>query len=327
VKFGVIPSLRSAREVVELARIAEDAGFWCFGVPDTAPKINQGCYPTITASLLATDRIRVGPQISNPMNHHWSVHAAAARALDELAPGRFVLGLATGDGAVLSVGLRPARWAEVEEAVASIRTIASPTLEIFVAASGPKGTASAGRVATDLELAVGLDVETLRRFAERARAARAAAGVAEPLRIWAMAPAFVVDHEKDVAAARLGLRAIANGSSRFCFSRSFEDKGVPEEWQPVIAERLRRYDHGYHGIVGQDAPNSLLFEDRPDIQNYLLERMLAVGTADQVREKLTNTARQAGLDGIWISMMSSPFGEDRRQTLERLGAALAPALR
>jgi alkanesulfonate monooxygenase SsuD/methylene tetrahydromethanopterin reductase-like flavin-dependent oxidoreductase (luciferase family) len=322
-KVGVIPPMRSAREVVELARIAEAARFWGFGVADTAPKINHGCYPTVAATLVATKRIRVSTQITNPVNHHWSVHGAAARAFEDLAPGRFVLGMGTGDGAVRTVGLHPAKWSDVEDSIAALRGLAPDDLEIHVAASGPKGVAVAGRVATDLELAVGLDVRTLRHFAGHARAAREAAGVSEPLRVWAMVPAFVVDRESDVAEARLGLRVMAFSSSRFCFGVSFDDKGVPEDWQPVIRERLRRFDQVAHrGQLGATNPNSLLFDDHPEIQEYLIERMLAVGTAEQVRNKLANVAREAGLDGIWISMVTSPFPEDRRSTLERLAGAL-----
>jgi alkanesulfonate monooxygenase SsuD/methylene tetrahydromethanopterin reductase-like flavin-dependent oxidoreductase (luciferase family) len=317
--------MRSAREVVELAQMAESAGFWGFGIADTAPKINHGCYPTVAASLLATERIHVATQITNPVNHHWSVHGAAARAFDDLAPGRFVLGIGTGDGAVRTVGLRPAKWSDVEESIDSLREIAPPGLEIHVAASGLKGVAVAGRVATDLELAVGLDVGTLRRLAEHARAAREAASVFEPLRVWAMVPAFVADREADLADARLGLRVMAFSSSRFCFGVNFEDKGVPEDWQPVIRERLQRFDQVAHrGQLGTTNPNSLLFDDHPDIQEYLIERMLAVGTAEQVRTKLANVAREAGLEGIWLSMVSSPFGEDRKSTLERLAGALEP---
>jgi hypothetical protein len=75
--------------------------------------------------------------------------------------------------------------------------------------------------------------------------------------------------------------------------------------------------------MGKDAPNAVLFDDRPDIQDYLIDRMVAIGTAEQVREKLVTTARAAGLEGIWLSIMSSPFGEDRKTALGRLGAALA----
>src|SRR5436305_464093 len=105
--FGLLTAAHRATHVVDVARAAEDAGFWGLAVPDTAPKLFQGTYPLVTASLLATSSIRVGPFVTNPVTHHWSVHAATARALDELAPARPFLGISTGDGAVSSVGLEP----------------------------------------------------------------------------------------------------------------------------------------------------------------------------------------------------------------------------
>jgi hypothetical protein len=54
--------------------------------------------------------------------------------------------------------------------------------------------------------------------------------------------------------------------------------------------------------------------------------MVLVGTAEHVCEKLVNTASGAGLDGIWLSLLNSPFDEDRRTTLERLGGALESEL-
>lgn len=260
------------------------------------------------------------------VTHHWSVHGAAARALDELAPGRFVLGLSAGDGAVHSVGLRPARWRDVERAVVSLRPLAPPDLKIHIATSGANGAEAAGRVASVLELGVGVDVETLEFLASRGRAARSLAGINAPLGIWAMVPVYVAEREADVEEARLALRAIANGSARFCFSGGFADKNIPQAWQPIIRERLNRYDHNYHAVVGRDAPNSLLFSDRNDVQGYLLDRMIVVGTEDQVQERLALTAQRAGLDGIWISLVSSPFGEQRDVLVQRLGGALAPML-
>jgi len=325
-KLGVISSLRSVREVVDIAVRAERAGFWGLGVADTAPLLFQAAYPTITVALMATERIHIGSQIGNPVSQHWSVHASSARTMEELAPGRSFVALATGDGAVHSVGLRPSSWRALEEAVTLLKPAAPPDVDVFIAASGPRGSEAAGRVATDVEFGVGLDVGTLRRFADRARATRAAAGIDAPLGIWAMAPVFVVDDEADLAQARLEAAAVANATARFCFDRTFEDKGVPAEWQDVMRERLRAYDFGQHGTVGQGAANGLLFADRPDIQEYLIDRMLLIGTREQIGERIERLGREAGLDGLWMFMIPSSHEEDRVRLVDRVAEAVAPVL-
>src|SRR5271156_3173412 len=119
-RFGCVTTIRSVQEAVRIAGRVERAGAWGLGFVDTAPKLFHDAYVALTASLLSTQSLRVGPLVTNPVSRHWSVHAASARTLEELAPGRFFLGLSTGDGAVHSVGLHPARWADLEASVASI---------------------------------------------------------------------------------------------------------------------------------------------------------------------------------------------------------------
>lgn len=324
-RVGITSIVRSAHEVVDLAVRADKAGLWGLGVADTAPKLYQAAYPTITASLLATERLRVGPVMSNPVSQHWSVHAATANALGELAPGRFFVGLATGDGAVRSIGLKPATWARVEEAVTSLNELVSDEVELHVAASGPKGVATAGRIATDVTLGVGLDSQILKRFAARARDARAAAGITSPLRIWGLAIACFVDREERVEEARHIVRSFANTIAHFAYHGTYEGKGVPAEWHDVLRERLARYDLDYHGKA-RDNPNARLFEDRPDVQGFLIDQMLAVGTPAQVGEQLARIAREAGLDGFWVSVSPTPVEEDPRRNLDAVTEALHPAL-
>jgi hypothetical protein len=184
------------------------------------------------------------------------VHAATAKALNELASGRQFVGMATSDGAVHSVGLRPARRSELESAVSSFRSVAPDGIEVHIAASGVKGAAGGGRIASDLLLGIGLD----------------------PRR--------------------------SGGSP------SFEDMGIPEEWQPVICVRPACYDFGHHALTGAENPNSLLFADRPDIQDFLIDRQWAVGTVDQVANKLRIVVSDAELEGIWIRLIPSPRIDD-----------------
>jgi len=54
--------------------------------------------------------------------------------------------------------------------------------------------------------------------------------------------------------------------------------------------------------------------------------MLVIGTGEQVRERLLDTARDAGLEGIWIFMMPSAIERDPRRILARLGKVLGTEL-
>ncbi|PMB48401.1 5,10-methylene tetrahydromethanopterin reductase [Fischerella thermalis CCMEE 5330] len=91
-------------DYVELAQIAEEAGFDQFWVSDdlflrSAPVI-------LTAVALHTRRIQIGTCIVNPYTLHPAEMAMMAATLDEVAGGRFNLGLSAGAGDFLDwVGL------------------------------------------------------------------------------------------------------------------------------------------------------------------------------------------------------------------------------
>lgn len=321
-RFGVVNLLRSARDEVEVARACEAGGFWGLGLGDTAPHLYQDTYATAGACFQATERLRIGPTVTNIVTRHWSILGATARTFDELAPGRFFAGIGTGDGAVHSVGLAPATWASVESAIENIRTIAPPGLEVHVAASGPRGVEAAGRVASDLMLGTGLDVDAIRALTDRAHVARAAAGITEPLRTWAFVNTFVAPDTATAAAARVEQQARANTYARFAFASTFEEKAVPERWQPILRERFESYDFGSHAVGGRN-PNTVLFEDHPDLQDYLIDRMLLIGTAEECSSRLRAVAADAGLAGVWLALTPMALEEDPIRMVRTAGDAFA----
>jgi alkanesulfonate monooxygenase SsuD/methylene tetrahydromethanopterin reductase-like flavin-dependent oxidoreductase (luciferase family) len=322
----VITNVASAKHAVRIVESAEAAGFERIGIGDTGPKLYQAVYPTVAAALLSTDHIQVGPAVTNFVSQHWSVHATTARTMHEFAPGRFFLAAATGDGALHSVGLEPARWSSVVEAITDMRRYAPDGLEIHVAVSGPKGAEAAAPVATDLLLGIGLDDEATQRMAGRARRSREAAGLDAPLRIWAHTLAFAVKDEDEVQEVRANVRGLANGYARMSFDATFQDKGIPEEWQPVVRERLRRYDFDFHAKGGGAGnPNVTLFEDRPDIQGYLIDRMLLVGTYEQCAARIRDYGARNAIDGLWFAMLPFAGYEDPADGLAPFASALRDA--
>jgi alkanesulfonate monooxygenase SsuD/methylene tetrahydromethanopterin reductase-like flavin-dependent oxidoreductase (luciferase family) len=320
-RLGVINLTHSSRAAVKFAQAAEAAGFWGVGIGDTVPERYQDTYVTAAACFAATERVHIGPTVTNTVTRHWSVLGATARTFGELYPGRFFAGVATGDGACHSVGLTPSTWAKLEEDVANVRGWAPDDMEVHIAASGPRGAEAAGRVATDLILGTGLDVTALRTLSARARAARTAAGITTPLRTWGFVTTYVAPDKATADAARISQRGRSVGTARFSFSSTFEDKGVPEAWQPILRERLARYDFTNHG-VGAGNTNGYLFDDHPDIQEYLMNRFQLLGTADECEARLREVAADAGLDGCWFTQSPLTPDEDPIRRVRSTGEAL-----
>ena len=307
-RLGIVNVLHSIRESIAIAKACEAAGFWGLGLGDTAPKLYNDAYATAGPCLMSTGRLNIGPIVTNTVTRHWSVLGATTRTFEELAPGRFFLGVATGDGAAHSVGLSPATWSQVERDIANLRSIGPDSLQIQVAASGPRGAETAGRVASDLIIGTGLDAGALRSLSDRARAARSAAGITAPLRTWGFINTYIAPDQEAAEAALRRQRGRAVATARFSLGATFEDKGVPEKWHYILRERLGRYDFASHG-VGSGNPNGSLFDDVPEVLDYLLERFLLVGPADDCVAKLRRVGAEAGLDGMWILMSPVAPGE------------------
>jgi 5,10-methylenetetrahydromethanopterin reductase len=306
---------RSQQDLQAVARATEAGGFWGLGVGDSHFLYHE-LYTSITACLLGTSRVAVGPYVTNNVSRSWSVHAAAARALDELAPGRFFLGLATGDGSVHSVGQRPQRWADLEREIPLVRARVPRELEVHVTVSGPRGAATAARVADVVVIGVGADAGAIANLAEVARAQRAAS--CRPLEVWATFPLHVVEREDEVDRARDALLFAAIGLARFALGSTLEGKNVPPEHVDVLRQRLSKYSHAHHASRAADNPNAALFDDHPEVKAYLQRRMLMVGTAEACARALSSLAEACALDGVWLTLNL----EDGAEVVERLASAV-----
>ncbi|ONH22878.1 LLM class flavin-dependent oxidoreductase [Pseudofrankia asymbiotica] len=163
-KVGVrIPPCRPVRETAGLAATAERQGFDSVWFPDSQ-LLWRDVWSTLTGAALATERVGVGVLVTNPITRHPSVTASAARTVEELAPGRTRVVLGAGDSAITHAALPQARTAQLADAVDVIRTLLRgdtvgdvPTyrlhdpgprpVPVYIAASGPRNLALAGRLA------------------------------------------------------------------------------------------------------------------------------------------------------------------------------------
>jgi len=94
--------------LVALAALAEDLGAEVCLVADEGTE--RDVYVALTAVLAATERLVVGPAITNPFSRHPVTTAAAVATLAEMAPGRVWHGLGVGGSRVLGpLQLEPQR--------------------------------------------------------------------------------------------------------------------------------------------------------------------------------------------------------------------------
>jgi 5,10-methylenetetrahydromethanopterin reductase len=152
-------------------RRAETLGWDAAWQPDSQLR-RRDTYVLLAAAARATERMTLGPLLANPVNRHPSVTASSIATIDELAPGRVLLGWGVGDTAVRLAGLKPARIADLEASTRLMRALldgeavdvgaARPArlphhrpVPIWIAAGGPKTLRMAGGVADGVFIRVG----------------------------------------------------------------------------------------------------------------------------------------------------------------------------
>lgn len=86
-------------DIVQVARTAEAEGFDYFLIPDEG--VTRDVFVALTAVAMATERIKLGPAITNPYTRHPVSSAVALATIDELSGGRAFMGWGIGGSLVL----------------------------------------------------------------------------------------------------------------------------------------------------------------------------------------------------------------------------------
>src|SRR5919198_1165875 len=171
---------------------AETLGWDAALQPDSQLR-RRDTYVMLAAAARATARITLGTLLANPINRHPSVTASSIATIDELAPGRVLLGWGVGDTAVRLAGLRPARVKELEDSTRLMRALLDGQevevgaerparlphhrpVPIWIAAGGPRTLRMAGGVADGVFIRVGTHPANISRSIELIRAGAVDAG-------------------------------------------------------------------------------------------------------------------------------------------------------
>src|SRR5436190_22281102 len=175
-------------------RRAEALGWDAALQPDSQVR-GRDTYVLLAAAARVTKRITLGPLLANPVNRHPTVTASSIATIDELAPGRVLLGWGVGDTAVRLAGLKPARVAELEASTRLMRAlldgeaveVGAPRparlphhrpVPIWIAAAGPRTLRMAGAVAGGGFIRVGTPAGDIQTAVDASRARALAPGPA-----------------------------------------------------------------------------------------------------------------------------------------------------
>ncbi|MET8767520.1 TIGR03842 family LLM class F420-dependent oxidoreductase [Streptomyces sp. NPDC004658] len=335
--FGlVLQTDPPASRVVSLMKRAERNGFrygWTF---DSAV-LWQEPFVIYSQILAHTQKLKVGPMVTNPGTRTWEVTASTFATLNDMFGNRTVCGIGRGDSAMRVAGRKPNTLARISEAMKVIRALGrgeeadlggtkirfpwikeGAELPVWMAAYGPKALKMTGEEADGFILQLA-DLYLTEYMVKAVKDAAVAAG-RDPseVTICVAAPAYVTEDDSPEALAHARDQCrwfggmVGNHVADLVARYGEHSAQVPEELTDYIRAR-QGYDYAHHGRSGNP--------DTAFVPDEIVDRFCVIGPVGKHIEKLT-ALRALGVDQFAVYDMH----DAQEATIEAYGRHVIPAV-
>jgi probable F420-dependent oxidoreductase len=280
--------------------------------------------------LSETERVIVGPMVTNPGTRDWTVIASQFATLNEMYGNRTICGIGRGDSALRVLGLQPNTLGQLRESIGVVRGLANgekvrlrdrelqfswapdSRLDVWVAAYGPKALALTGEVGDGYILQLA-DPDIAEWMIKAVRSAAAKAG-RDPaaIKFCVAAPAYVGDdlaHQRDQTRWFGGM--VGNHVADIV-ERYGSDGAVPQVLTDYIKER-QGYDYAEHGRAGNTHTTFV-----PD---EVVDRFCILGPVENHLKRLAEL-RELGADQFAVYLQH----DAKDETLAAYGEHIIPAV-
>ncbi|MEV5147589.1 TIGR03842 family LLM class F420-dependent oxidoreductase [Streptomyces sp. NPDC052727] len=335
--FGlVLQTDPPASRVISLMKRAERNGFrygWTF---DSAV-LWQEPFVIYSQILANTQKLKVGPMVTNPGTRTWEVTASTFATLNDMFGNRTVCGIGRGDSAMRVAGRKPNTLARISEAMKVIRALGrgeeadlggtkirfpwikeGAELPVWMAAYGPKALKMTGEEADGFILQLA-DLYLTEYMVKAVKDAAVAAG-RDPseVTICVAAPAYVTEDDSPEALAHARDQCrwfggmVGNHVADLVTRYGEHSAQVPGELTDYIKAR-QGYDYAHHGRSGNP--------DTAFVPDEIVDRFCVIGPVGKHIEKLT-ALRALGVDQFAVYDMH----DAQEATIEAYGHHVIPAV-
>jgi 5,10-methylenetetrahydromethanopterin reductase len=193
ITFGV--RIPPCAPVDVLARQVADAEAYGFDIAWLADSqlLWRDVFSTMAVAALQTETITLATAVTNFATRHPSVVASSANTIAELAPGRVILGVGSGDSSVKPLSIKPSTVAHLRDSIGLLRELldgqfaqfgdrqarlrdAHGRVPVHLAAGGPRTYGLAGEIADGAITLAGVAPDMLRSIRAAILEGCAAAG-------------------------------------------------------------------------------------------------------------------------------------------------------
>lgn len=337
----------------EQARALEDAGFSHLWVYDS-PLVFAEPYMAMLEAARATERIVIGPGVTQPDARPAYATAQALATLAMAAPGRVAFGIGIGNSARWSLGMRPATLDTLHEHVRAVRGLLagetvmhregdrvqpirfihpdgrwldlSHPIETWVSAFGPKGQIRAGEDADAIYIRWEGDEATAAARERFQRGAELAGRDPDALKIGTVFAVFPIADESELESpeTRAALGPLVVSRLRYLTANHASAAEVPEPFRPGFEEYLAYRDRLDPVSRHLDNYEGYLVFTPEHLERFVtpesMRTVVRIGTSEEVAAELARM-RDAGIEQATLQIAGPP-----RAWIDRMGAEVLPLL-
>jgi alkanesulfonate monooxygenase SsuD/methylene tetrahydromethanopterin reductase-like flavin-dependent oxidoreductase (luciferase family) len=311
---------------VESAKKAEESGFSRIYLVD-GQLLWRNVFVYMTHGMAATEHIQFGTAVTNPRTRHYTVLANTHATLEEIHPGRVILGIGRGDNAVRTLGGDPVPTHRLKEIVPRLRelmagkTVADeveltigwadqPDVPILMPATGPRNLRLAGALADIVMIQVGVNPVSVAWATDLVRAGAVEAG-RDPADVEiTMYTSIWVSEDIDEARGMNRWAAACAANHIEHTAKSNPNHGMPPELTRILDVKPEEYDYAGHLDPSVD---------RSEYPAEIVDDFGIHGTPAQCIETIQALA-DAGVDEIAPAYLNGRF-----EQMERVSTEIIPA--
>jgi alkanesulfonate monooxygenase SsuD/methylene tetrahydromethanopterin reductase-like flavin-dependent oxidoreductase (luciferase family) len=325
---------------LESVRCADRSGFTHAWVCDSQ-MIWQDPYIYMARGLEATEHLIFGTAVTNIITRHFTVTASGHATLADLHPGRVVLGLGRGDSSIRTLGLRPAKVAEMKAILPDVKRLlkgesillgdteiripwAGHPVPLMLGGTGPSTMRLAGAHADLITLEIGVRPEAIRWALDNIAAGAELAGRdVKDIEVVVLCGMWVSD-DLDEARERCRWAAASAANHIAEVMHNNPSHGMPPELTRIVERRNQlvtagtglpsidgTYDY-YGGHCVNDADHAQWIPDT------LIDDFALVGSAQMIAERI------AELESLGVSQVAPAFLNGEFEQMELIASELAP---
>ena len=259
--FVFMGSVHAAKQV----KHAEDRGYshaWLYDSQMLASEV----YASLALCAAATDKVKLGPGVTNPKSRIAPLTACGMASINELAPGRAILGIGTGNTTRRTMGMPAARLDELRDHIRVCQGLFKGELTdysegdrsrkikflnpdmryinikdpipVYVSASGPKVAQMAGEIADGVILFGAVHPSIVKWMVDNVKeGARRAGRNPDKIYVLSMTAFYLTKQEKDIASREVREAVgpmVASSSNIFALSTHKNPEVLPADFRQEL---------------------------------------------------------------------------------------------